>query len=229
VARAFAKLDGLARGGVVLEKRVRNAGNGALRAGGGARASAGDEPASSEDRIVLERANGTRWVPATKELAQKLVAALGELPSENQWYAKPPEPHAGTGAQLVVLSVSRADGRGPRRVEGALAVDGRWWCHRSVAARGPASLQLPPLRSAVLPGKEAIGRLERILAGVARSTGREAGADTDAGPTRGAEISVEIVPAGGSRDPLRPLNLRRAIASRFAAEMRPQSAACVLP
>ena len=188
-------------------------------AAGGARADPEEGPGGSQTRVVLVRPDGSRWVAASAKVAQELVAAVNELPSENQWYAEPPAPPLGTGPQLLVLSVTAPD----RRLEASLASDGRWWCYLSVIGLRGSEQKLPP------PGKLALtdapARLARILAG-ARPPGKVA--DEAPADKQPFEASVEVVWPGQPRAALRPRSQGRPVVQRFATEMRALSPACVL-
>jgi hypothetical protein len=218
VAAAFARIAKVAETSRAAPERARGP------AGGAAMDSS---LPGKRDRMVIVLRNGTRLIPSDQDAANALAAAVNELPSENQWYAKPPASPVGKGAQLIVLSVSAASEGGPRRLEAALAADGRWWCHRSMPARAGDEPQLPGKRAKPLASAEASARLARIAAGL-----RAAGAaDDDASrdPPGGIERSIEIAFPGGPRSRALPKQQAAAVAGRFAAEMRPASSACALP
>jgi len=118
---------------------------------------------TSETHVVLIRTNGSRWMAANKSTTDEILRAVNELPSENQWYAKPPEKPAGTGSQLLVVSAWTA---GKRRTEGMLAADGRWWCHLSAIGPRGGSEKLPTKPVKPLTSKSAVARLNWILWGV---------------------------------------------------------------
>ena len=83
VAAVFARLGAIAGDALVRD----GAGRGG--AAGGARAE-GFSPGGSQTRVVLIRPDGSRWVAANKATADDMLRAVNDLPSENQWYAKPP-------------------------------------------------------------------------------------------------------------------------------------------
>jgi hypothetical protein len=41
-----------------------------------------------QDRVVVVRADDTRWVPADDHAARELLRVVNDLPSQNQWYAQ---------------------------------------------------------------------------------------------------------------------------------------------
>jgi hypothetical protein len=214
VAATFTRVAALAAGNAV----VRDSGE-PRGAAGGARAEPEGGPGGSQTRVVLVRPDGSRWVAASAKIAQELVAAANQLPSENQWYAEPPAPPLGTGPQLLVLSATAPD----RRLEASLASDGRWWCHLSVTGLRGSEHKLPP------PGKLALtdapARLARILAG-ARPPGKVA--DEAPADKQPFEASIEVVWPGQPRAALRPRAQGRPVAQRFATEMGALSPACAL-
>jgi hypothetical protein len=175
--------------------------------------------------VVVVRVDGSRWLAVNEETANRLVAAVNELPSENQWYAKPPEKPVGSGAQLLVLSVATSGGDGSRRTEATLASDGRWWCHRSVVGPRGGDQKLPAKK--VLPVKDAAARLGRILEGVSRGERDE----TQAAPEKrsdGSEISVQVAWPGQDRTPLRGKQLAGRVVDRFAGEMQALAPSCAI-
>ena len=56
---------------------------------------------AGETHVVLIAADGSRWVAGNRATADDILRAVNELPSENQWYAKPPEKPIGGGPQLL--------------------------------------------------------------------------------------------------------------------------------
>ncbi len=213
VAAVFARLGAIADSALVREKAAAPKGG----AAGGARAN-GLMPGGAETRVVLIREDGSRWVAANKPAADDILRAVNELPSENQWYAKPPEKPVGKGGQLVVVSAAATDRGGNRRLQAALASDGRWWCLRSVIGEHRGEPELPARKLSPLPAAAASERLGRILAG----------ADTDAGqdkPKDGPEISVEAAWVGKPRAALKP-SVHEAVIKRFVAEMKTVSPIC---
>lgn len=231
VAAVFAKLDAIGGDALVREGA---AGGGAAAEGGaapGGRAAArgatreGLRPGGSQSQIVLVRSDGSRWVAANQTAANQLLAAVNELPSENQWYATPPAKPVGAGPQLVVLSVMTPGRDGSRRTEAALASDGRWWCYRSVVGERGAEPKLPGKKPPAATA--AAARLGRILAGVSPPASDEAPADPDK-RSDGVEISVEVAWPGVARAPLRPRRRADAVADRFGAEMQGLSPACAI-
>ena len=155
VAAVFAKLGTIPS--VALEREKP--------AGGGARGGAPRDgmAGSSDTQVVLIRTDNSHWVAANKSTADEILRAVNELPSENQWHAKPPEKPAGTGAQLLVVSAWTA---GARRTEAMLAADGRWWCHLSAIGPRGGDEKLPTKPVKPLTSKSAAARLGWILAGV---------------------------------------------------------------
>jgi hypothetical protein len=182
-----------------------------------------------QDRVVVVRADDTRWVAADDHAARELLRVVNDLPSQNQWYAQPPANPVGKAAQLVVLSVSETGGAGVRRLEAVVAADGRWWCHRSVPAGASEELELARKPAKPLSPEDARGRLAFITAGLSPpGTGR----DDDAAVARTAHAvnrTVEVAFAGGPRAPARPRHKAADVAKRFEARMRPMAAACALP
>jgi hypothetical protein len=219
VAEVFRQMEALAADGVVV-RTTAPAVREEERLLGGQRTT-----------ITLVRADGSRWIAPGKETALKLEGALEQLPSDDQWYATPPAPPAGKGGKvpvLVVLSASDAGGAsGPRRLQAALAADGRWWCHRSVPALPNDELKLSVRKTWPMAPADARARLGRILEGA--SPGRAA---DEQAPPRAAghrEISVEAAFAGGGRAPLHPAGLSGAVVDRFVGEMRQKAPACGWP
>ncbi|HEY5451159.1 MAG TPA: hypothetical protein VIQ54_20545 [Polyangia bacterium] len=215
VAAVFARLGAIADSALVREKAAGPKGG----AAGGARAR-GLLPGDDQTQVVLIRDDGSRWVAANKPAADDILRAVNELPSENQWYAKPPEKPVGKGGQLVVVSAAAtASARGgSRRLQAVLASDGRWWCYRSVIGEQRGERELPAGKVSPLPAAAASERLGRILAG----------ADTDAGPDKpkdGPEISVEAAWPGKPRAALKP-SVHEKVVKRFVAEMKPVSPTC---
>jgi hypothetical protein len=182
------------------------------------------------NRIVVVRADDTRWIPTDDQGARELLRLVNGLPSENQWYAQPPANPAGKTAQLVALSVSETGGAsGVRRLEAVVAADGRWWCHRSVPAGAIEELQLARKRPKPLSPAEAQARLANITAGLSPPG---SGRDNDAAAARtahGINRTVEVAFAGGPRAPARPRHKAADVAKRFEARMRPMAATCALP
>jgi hypothetical protein len=182
-----------------------------------------------QTRVVVVRADGTRWVPADGQAARELLRLVNSLPAQNQWYAQPPANPVGTTAQLIVLSVSETGGAGVRRLEAMVAADGRWWCHRSVPAGATEALQLPRKPAKPLSPTDARARLAYVTAGLSPpGTAR----DDDAAVSRtghGVNRTVEVAFAGGPRAPARPRHKAADVARRFEAKMRPAAAACALP
>jgi hypothetical protein len=173
---------------------------------------------------VLVRADGSRWLAANRTTGDDVLRAVNDLPSESQWYAPPPDKPLGGGAQLLVLANQVGGMTSSFRIEGSLASDGRWWCHRSTvnAVRDePARLpsQSPP------PIKDAPARLGRILEGV-HPDAPDPGASAAQTRGRGVELSVEVVWPGRTRARLRPWRMASAVVNRFAAEMQALARAC---
>ncbi len=218
VAAVFAKLAAVPGDGLARERTS------AANAAGGARAE-GLGPGGSETQVVLVRPDGSRWVGANKATQDQLLAAVNELPSENQWYAKPPEKAAGKGVQLVVLAVSTSRGGGSKRTEASLASDGRWWCNRSVIGARGGEEKLPAKKE--LAVKDAPARLGRIFAGMSPSAPDDPQPASSKRPD-GDETSVEVVWPGQARAPLRPRAGMDAVVDRFGAEMQALSPACAV-
>jgi hypothetical protein len=214
VAAVFARLGAIAAGALVRD----DAGRGGVT--GGARAE-GLRPGGPRTRVVLIQPDGSRWVAANKVTADDMLRAVNDLPSENQWYAKPPVQAIGTGGQLVVLAVAGKS----TRTEAALATDGRWWCYRSVVGQHGGDPKLAAAKK-TLALADAPARLRRILAGAsvgARDEDKAASAkrsDRD-------EVLVEVAWPGLARSPL-PRSLADTVADRFAAEMKALSPACAI-
>jgi len=217
VAAAFTALAAIGGDALVRE----GAGGGGAGAARGAPAR-GPGSGGSEARVVVVRADGSRWVAANQTVADQLSAAVNGLPSENQWYAKPPEKPIGAGPQLVVLSVAVSAAAGFHRTQAALASDGRWWCYRNVVAERGAEPKLPAKTPPALKG--AAARLDRILQGAKPAASQQA--DEPSKPSTGREISVEAAWPGQDRRPPRPATLADTVSGRFGAEMRAQSPAC---
>lgn len=182
------------------------------------------------NRVVVVRADDTRWVAADDQGARELVRLVNSLPSDNQWYAQPPANPVGNTAQLVALAVSDTGGAGGvRRLEAVVAADGRWWCHRSVPVAVVQELQLARKRAKPLSPAEARARLATITAGLSPpGSGRDDGAAA-ARTGHGVNRTVEVAFAGGPRAPARPRHKAADVAKRFEARMRPMAAACALP
>jgi hypothetical protein len=211
----------------VFDKLAAVAADALVRETPGRASAAGGAPSRGlETRVVLVRQDGSRWVAAGKEANNQLLGAVNELPSENQWYAKPPAKPAGTGAQLLVLAVTTSGRGGSRRLEASLASDGRWWCHRSVVGQPGGDQKLPATKTLTLPAAQAAARLGRILEG-ARPDAGDDGPPASKRPDR-VETSVEIVWPGPVRAPLRPKRLADGVADRFGAEMQALSPACAV-
>lgn len=203
VAPIFARLDAIPAAGLVREPPVAAARDSA--------------PGGSELRVVLIRADGTRWVGANKATTDDVLRAVNELPSENQWHAQAPDKPAGKGPQLVVLSAGRAGGT---RFEGALASDGRWWCQRSVIGERDEVSKLPAKPPAATAN--AAARLSRIFEGISPQTRDEAPA---APKSDGVERSVEVAWPGRARVPV-SADAAAKVTQRFAAEMTALSPTC---
>jgi hypothetical protein len=154
VAAVFAKLDAVA-GDALVREGERNGTGGAPRPN--------PTPGGSETNVVLIRTDGSRWVAAKEATGAQIQAAVNELPSENQWYAKAPPKPVGAGAQLVQISAWVA---GNRRTEGVLAADGRWWCHLNAMGTRGAEDKLPAKPVKPLTSANAVARLGRILKGI---------------------------------------------------------------
>ena len=161
VAAVFAKLDAIGADALVRE----GAAEGARRQGRAARRAGGCTGRLADDGSCWFDRDGSRWVAANQATAaNQLLAAVNELPSENQWYATPPAKPVGAGAQLVVAVGGES---GPRRLaayRASLASDGRWWCYRSVLGPRGGEPQLPAKEGAAA-ATDAAARLGRILAG----------------------------------------------------------------
>jgi hypothetical protein len=209
VAPIFSRLDAIPADALAREAAPTGPRQRSLLAGG------------SETLVVLIRSDGTRWIAANARAGDDILRAVNELPDGNQWHASPPEPPVGAGAQLLVVAVS-STGK-VRRIEGALASDGRWWCHRSVV--GTRDDEQPSLAKKVPPVTNAPARLGRILSGAHPKAHDDAPAD-DRRPADGNETNVEVVWPGQPREPLRPVRVARAAAERFATEMKALSPAC---
>ncbi|MES1172614.1 MAG: hypothetical protein ABUL77_05215 [Bacteroidota bacterium] len=219
VSAAFERLDLLASAsgsGVVKEGRVSPSGG--RRDESGVRAQAG---------VVLVRGDGSRWVAANDEVAGEFLSAINAMPSENQWHAKPPARPVGKGPQFVAVSVATTRGAGPRKLQGSLSVDGRWWCHGTGVAGVGHTATSRPLKLAPVNPRDASGRLGRILKGARAKSAIE---DDDVPPdASGIETSVELVFAGRSRSGLFPKRLAKPVAQRFAVEMSRHSPLCAWP
>ena len=212
VAAVFAKLAAIPGDAFEREKPARASATGGAPRNGMA--------GFSETNVVVIRGNGSRWVAANKATADDILRAVNELPSENQWYAKPPEKPAGRGAQLLVVSF----GDPPLRSQASLASDGRWWCYQSLIGPPTQNRKLPAKPARPLVAADAIGRLGRILKGA-----RSAGSDEAATPAdKGADRSetAEVVWPGQTRAPVRPQRLAASVISRFADEMRSMAPTC---
>ncbi len=136
VAAVFAKLDAFGADALVREGAAEGGAARESAPGGGRRAAArgapvgGLGPGESQSRIVLVRPDGSRWVAANPTTATQLLAAVNELPSENQWYATPPAKPVGAGP-AARRPVSDDSGR-------------RWHsAHRSVARERRPLVVLP--------------------------------------------------------------------------------------
>jgi hypothetical protein len=218
VAAAFAKIAAVGGDGLARE-RVN-----AASATGGARAE-GLAPGGSHTRVVVVRPDGSRWVAANKTADQQLLAAVNDLPSENQWYATPPAKPIGAGAQLVVLAVATSAGDGSKRTEASLASDGRWWCHRSVIGPRGGEDKLPAPKALAL--KDAPARLGRIFEGIRPAAPDLAETAADKGSGR-IETSVEVAWPAQGRGALRPKSRADKVADRFGAEMQALSPVCAI-
>lgn len=214
VAAVFARLDAIPADALVRDGSERGG------ATGGGRAE-GLLPGGSRTHVVLIRPDGSRWVAANKATADDMLRAVNDLPSENQWYAKPPVVAVGTGGQLVVLAVAGKS----TRTEAALATDGRWWCYRSVVGQRGGDPKLAAAKK-TLALADAPARLRRILVGASVGARDE---DKAAPATRSDrdEISVEVAWPGLARSPL-PRSLADTVADRFAAEMKALAPACAI-
>ena len=218
VAAVFARLGAVAGDALVRDAPARGSAAGGARAGG-------MEVGGSETHVVLIRSDGSRWVAANKEVANELLRAVNELPSENQWYAEPPAKPVGAGAQLLVLAVSTSGGAGTRRIEASLASDGRWWCHRSVIGARGGEEKLPAMKALAL--KDAPARLDRIFEGIGPAAADD-GQTVSNRSSDGNETSVEVAWPGQGRGALRPRSRAGKVASRFGAEMQSLSPACAI-
>jgi len=219
VAAAFAKLAAV--GAEALTREATTPAD-ATR---GARAE-GMGPGGAETRVVLIRPDGSRWVAANTAARNQLLAAVNELPSEDQWYATPPERQFGHGPQLVVLAVTTSGGGGSKRVEASLASDGRWWCHRSVVGARGGEEKLPATK--VLALKDAAARLGRIFEGISPAAPDDAQTVSNKS-SDASETSVEVAWPGQGRGPLRPKSRAGKVADRFGAAMQSLSPACAIP
>jgi len=214
VAAVFARLGAIGGDALVREDAGRRGATGGARADG---LLGGD----SQTRVVLIRADGSRWVAANQATADDILRAVNELPSENQWYATPPAKSVGTGGQLVVVAVAGNS----KRTQAVLAADGRWWCYRSVVGERGGDRKLPVKRVVAVP--DAPARLARILAGASRGGRDEDKTAPGKRPDR-VETSVEVAWPGVARSPLRPKSLADTVADRFGAEMQALSPACAI-
>jgi len=210
VAPIFARLDAIPATALVREQP----------AAATARGGRSSMPGSSEMHVILIRADGTHWVAANKATTDDVLRAANELPSENQWHAQAPEKSNGTGPQLVVLSAA-SDRTGGARFEGALASDGRWWCHRSVIGDRDEVSKLPAKPAAAVTNPAA--RLRRILEGISP----HARDDAPARKSDGVERSVEVSWPGQARAPV-SARAAATVTQRFGAEMTPLSPTCAL-
>jgi hypothetical protein len=211
VAAVFAKLAAIPSDALEREQPARARGTGGAPRNGMA--------GFSETYVVVIKTNGSRWVAANKATADDILRAVNELPSENQWYAKPPEKPAGTGAQLLVVSF----GSPQSRTQASLTSEGRWWCYRSLIGPRTQIRKLPAKPARPLPAADAIGRLGRILRG-ARSAGSDDGA-TAADKRADRSETAEAMWPGQTRAPLRS-KIAPSVISRFADEMQSMAPAC---
>jgi hypothetical protein len=219
VAAVLAKLAAI---GSQIRTRERAS---AASAAGGARAD-GLGPGLEQTRVVLVRPDGSRWVADNQAVGNQLLAAVNELPSENQWYATPPAKPIGAGAQLVVLAVTTSgDSGGSKRVEATLASDGRWWCHRSVIGARGSEQKLPATKALAL--KDAPARLGRIFEGITPAASDEAQTASSKRADR-IETSIEVAWPGQGRGALRAKSRADKVADRFGAEMQALSPACAI-
>lgn len=215
VATVFARLGTVAEGALIREKAASPKGG----AAGGARAE-GLLPGGAETKVVLIRGDGSRWVAANKPTADDILRAVNELPSENQWYAEPPDKPVGPGAQLVVVSYTS----GSSRTEASLTADGRWWCNQSVVGAREGDHKLPAKPPKPLQETEAAARLARILKGMRPDTADDATAARD--KSSGDSETAEVAWPGQPRAPLRPRRSITNVISRFASEMQSMAAPC---
>jgi hypothetical protein len=217
VAAIFARLDALGADRLVRQSSAGDPANGGAPG-------RGLMPGGSETRVVLVRADGSRWVAANQATGDDILRAVNDLPGEDQSYAEPPEMPAGAGPQLLALSVASGHS-GAARLQASLASDGRWWCYRTtIGARG-ADPKLPTKKP--LPLTDAPARLRRIFDGIRP----HAGDDAPGGQGRradGSEISVEVAWPGRARAPLQPARAADTVSQRFGAEMEPLSPACAI-
>jgi hypothetical protein len=219
VAAVFARLAAVGGDGLTRER------TGPGSAAGGARAG-GLGPGGAQTRVVLVRPDGSRWVAADASVGNRLLAAVNELPSENQWYATPPAKPIGAGAQLVALAVTTASGGDDsKRIEATLASDGRWWCHRSVIGARGGEEKLPATKALAL--KDAPARLGRIFAGITPAASDEPQTASSKRADR-IETSVEVAWPSQGRGALRAKSRADKVADRFGAEMQALSPACAI-
>ncbi|HMF44946.1 MAG TPA: hypothetical protein VKQ32_29950 [Polyangia bacterium] len=209
VAAVFARLDALPGDALVREAATGGAPDRSLGA--------------PRTRVVLVRTDGSRWLAANRTTGDEVLRAVNDIPSESQWYAPPPDKPVGGGPQLLVLATEFGNIDSSWRLEGSLASDGRWWCHRTTVNAPGAEPRLPSQSAS--PIKDAPARLGRILEGT------NPGAPDDgasAKPTRDktVETSVEVVWPGKTRARLRPWRMAGAVVSRFAEEMQALARAC---
>jgi hypothetical protein len=216
VAAVFTRLGAVADSALVREQASPPKGG----AAGGARAG-GLMPGGAETHVVLIRGDGSRWVAANKPAADDILRAVNELPSENQWYAKPPDKPVGPGAQLFVVSYTNAPSF---RAQASLAADGRWWCYQSVIGTEGAEPKLPAKPPKPLKDAEAAARLGRILKGMRPDATDDAAAARD----KSADDSdtAEVAWPGQPRTPLRPRRSITTAMSRFAGEMQAMAPSC---
>ena len=214
VAAVFARLDAIPAAALAREAGAK---------GGGARRDS--MPGGGETRVVLIRADGTRWTATNQATADDVLRAVNELPSENQWHATPPDKPVGLGPQLLTLMTTTVGkDESASRFEGSLASDGRWWCHRSRIGPRTGESRLPAKNGATITNAPA--RLGRILAGAQPDTRDEAQAASD---THGdSQISVEVAWPGKPRAALRPATLTATVSHRFVGEMRSLSPVCAI-
>jgi len=217
VAPIFARLDAIGEDRLVRE----GAKAGGADAGAPARRS---RPGVSETQVVLIRADGSRWRAGNQATDDDIQRAVNELPTEIQSAAKPPEPPAGKGPQLVVLS-SQTHGHLETRSAG-LASDGRWWCDRNVLGVHQAS-RLPAHRA--VPVTDAAARLRRIFTGSPPAPeDPEKPARPEKPAKEYADVDVDVAWPGQALGRLRPGWLKDPVTKRFSAEMASQSPACDL-
>jgi hypothetical protein len=212
VAAVFAKLAAIPGDALAPEKPAQGSATGGARRRG--------MPGDSETEVVLIRTDGSRWVGANKSTADDILRAVNELPSENQWYAKPPDKSVGTGAQLLVVSAWTA---GTRRTEAVLTADGRWWCHLSKIGPRGGEQKLPAKPVKPLTSANAVARMGRILEGV-RPPGPD---DKNARSSAEPETLTEVAWPDKKRTPL-PQVPGQDVAVRFGAEMQAQAPACAV-